>query len=224
MLLGYFGKTPCEPDPELVKWAEEKTGLQPTNEKVVDLNDKDPEKGVEAAKKRLQEAGLPLTEENIFISAACKDGNVDKGIEFLLGKGTVSVNKVSADKKEVSTVSSADGYTITVNGKKYAVKLDGSKAVVNGKTYDIGVKAGVEEQAKSSSNAEGQEVKAALPGNVLHVEVSEGDEVAEGDVLLVIEAMKMETEIKSPVGGTVQSVEIEAGGHVQTGQVLVTVV
>ena len=222
MLLGYFGKTPCEPDPELVKWAQEKTGLEQKNEKVVDLNDKDPEKGVEAAKKRLQEAGLPLTEENIFISAACKDGNVDKGIEFLLGKGQVSVNKVSADKKEVATTS-ADGYTVTVNGKKYAVKLDGSKATVNGKTYDIGVKAGVEEQAKTQSSGEGQEVKAALPGNVLRVEVSEGDEVAEGDVLLVIEAMKMETEIKSPVSGKISSVEVAQGDQIKTGQVLVVV-
>ena len=222
MLLGYFGKTPCEPDPELVKWAQEKTGIEPTTEKVVDLNDKDPEKGVEAAKKRLQEAGLPLTEENIFISAACKDGNVDKGIEFLLGKGQVSVNKVSADKKEVATTS-ADGYTVTVNGKKYAVKLDGSKATVNGKTYDIGVKAGVEEQAKTQSSGEGQEVKAALPGNVLRVEVSEGDEVAEGDVLLVIEAMKMETEIKSPVSGKISSVEVAQGDQIKTGQVLVVV-
>ena len=222
MLLGYFGKTPCEPDPELVKWAQEKTGLEPTTEKVVDLNDKDPEKGVEAAKKRLQEAGLPLTEENIFISAACKDGNVDKGIEFLLGKGQVSVNKVSVDKKDVATTS-ADGYTVTVNGKKYAVKLDGSKATVNGKTYDIGVKAGVEEQAKTQSSGEGQEVKAALPGNVLRVEVSEGDEVAEGDVLLVIEAMKMETEIKSPVSGKISSVEVAQGDQIKTGQVLVVV-
>ena len=40
---------------------------------------------------------LPTTDENIFISAACKDGNVDKGIQFLLGKGTVSVNKVKAE-------------------------------------------------------------------------------------------------------------------------------
>ena len=45
--------------------------------------------------KRLEEAGLPTTDENIFISAACKDGNVDKGIEFLLGKGKVSVNKTA---------------------------------------------------------------------------------------------------------------------------------
>lgn len=71
---------------------------------------------------------------------------------------------------------------------------------------------------------EGTPVKAALPGTVLKVLVEEGDSIEEGDVLAVVEAMKMETEIKSPVGGTVQSVEIEVGGHVQTGQILVTVV
>ena len=53
MLLGYFGKTPCEPDAELVKWAEQQTGLQPTTEKVVDINEKDPEKGLKAAEERL---------------------------------------------------------------------------------------------------------------------------------------------------------------------------
>jgi len=221
MLLGYFGKTPVEPDPELVKWAEEKTGLQPTTEHVVDINEKDPEKGVEAAKKRLEEAGLPTTEENIFISAACKDGNVDKGIEFLLGKGKVSVDKSAGVKKEVAG-NSADGYTVTLNGKKYSVKLDGSKAVVNGKTYEVAVKEGVE-KTKSSSNGEGQEVKAALPGNVLRVEVSEGDEVAVGDVLLVIEAMKMETEIKSPFAGKINSINVSQGDTVANGQVLVTI-
>ena len=223
MLLGYFGKTPVEPDPELVKWAQEKIGLEPTSEKVVDINDKDPEKGVEAAKKRLQEAGLPQTEENIFISAACKDGNVDKGIEFLLGKGVVSVNKTKGDvsKAPVSTAG-GNGYTINVNGKKYAVKLDGTKAVVNGKTYDISVKAGIEE-SKSATSGEGQEVKAALPGNVLRVEVSQGDEIAEGDVLLVVEAMKMETEIKSPVSGKVLSVEVSQGDTVANGQTMVVI-
>ena len=63
MLLGYFGKTPCEPDPELVKWEEEKTGLQPTTEKVVDINEKDPEKGGKGTKEKTdvygQDPGLP---------------------------------------------------------------------------------------------------------------------------------------------------------------------
>ena len=223
MLLGYFGKTPCEPDPELVKWAEEKIGMEPTTEKVVDINEKDPDKGIEAAKKRLEEAGLPTTDENIFISAACKDGNVDKGIEFLLGKGKVSVNK-TANKETASAAqaSSTGEYTVKVNGKNYAVKLDGDKATVNGKAYDINVKAGIEQKA-SSGSAEGEEVKAALPGNVLRLEVEEGDEVAEGDVLLVVEAMKMETEVKSPKAGTVQAIEVAQGDKIITGQTLVVI-
>ena len=222
MLLGYFGKTPCEPDPELVKWAQEKVGMEPTTEKVVDINEKDPEKGIEAAKKRLEEAGLPTTDENIFISAACKDGNVDKGIEFLLGKGKVSVNKTANKDAAPAAQASASGeYTIKVNGKNYAVKLEGeNKAIVNGKSYDINVKAGIE--TKAASSGDGEEVKAGLPGNVLRVEVSEGDEVAEGDVLLVVEAMKMETEIKSPKAGTVQSILVAQGDKVVSGQALVT--
>ena len=222
MLLGYFGKTPCEPDPELVKWAEEKTGLQPTTEKVVDINEKDPEKGVEAAKKRLEAAGLPTTEENIFIAAACKDGNVDKGIDFLLGKGQVSVNKVSADAPKAQANASGE-YTVKVNGKNYAVKLESdSKATVNGKSYDISVKDGIETKASTSSDA-GEEIKAGLPGNVLRIEVSEGDSVAEGDVLLVMEAMKMETEVKAPHAGTVNSILVSQGDKVVTGQGLVVI-
>lgn len=222
MILGYFGKTPCEPDPELVKWAEEKIGLAPTTEKVVDLNDRDPEKGLKAAEERLKAAGLPVTDENLFIAAACKDGNLDKGIDFLLGKGSVSVNKKSADAPAQEVGNAADGYTITVNGKKYAVALDGKKATVNGKSYDFDVKNGIE--AASAPQGDGTPVKAALPGVVLKVEVSEGDAVEEGDVLLVVEAMKMETEIKSPVSGTVSSVEVELGAKVKTGDVLVTIV
>ena len=221
MLLGYFGKTPCEPDPELVKWAEEKIGMQPTTEKVVDINEKDPEKGVEAAKKRLEAAGLPTTDENIFISAACKDGNVDKGIEFLLGKGKVSVNKTANKEAAPAAQASSSGeYTVKVNGKNYAVKLEGDTATVNGKSYDINVKAGIEHKA-SSGSAAGEEVKTALPGNILRIEVEEGDEVAEGDVLVVVEAMKMETEIKSPKAGTVNAIEVAQGDKIVTGQTLV---
>ncbi len=223
MLLGYFGKTPCEPDPELVKWAEEKTGLKPTTEKVVDLNDKDPEKGIKAAEERLKAAGLPVTDENLFIAAACKDGNVDKGIDFLLGKGQISVNKVKPDAQKAASANASGEYTIKVNGKAYAVKLDGdNKATVNGKSYEIDVKSGIEEKS-SSSSGEGEEIKAGLPGNVLRIEVSEGQSVAEGDVLLVVEAMKMETEVKSPVSGTVKSILVSQGDKVVTGQVMIII-
>ena len=218
MVLGYFGKTPCQPDEEVVKIAHEQLGLEPTTETVVDLNDKDPNKGLAVAQKRLEEAGLEVNDENLFISAACKE----KGILFLQGKGTIGVrkNEKSSEPKE-SAGNDTNGYTVTVNGKKYAVALEGDKATVNGKLYDFSVKDGIE--AKANVGGEGTPVKAALPGNVLKVLVSEGDTISEGDVIAVVEAMKMETEIKSPVSGTVKSVEIEVGNKVQNGQVLVTI-
>ena len=216
MVLGYFGKTPCDADPEIVKIASEQLGLQPTTETVVDLNDKDETKGIKAATKMLEDAGLEVNDENIFIAGACKE----KGILFLQGKGTIGVRKNEAKKEEASS-DSANGYTVTVNGKKYAVAFEGGKATVNGKLYDFNVKEGIE--AKAVGSGDGTPVKAALPGNVLKVLVSEGDTIAEGDVIAVVEAMKMETEIKSPVSGTVKAVEIEVGNKVQTGQVLVVV-
>ena len=219
MILGYFGKTPCEPDPELVKWAEEKTGLQPTTEKVVDINDKDPEKGLKAAEERLKAAGLPVTDENLFIAAACKDGNADKGIDFLLGKGHVAVNKGQIATKGIY----ANGATVTVYGKDYAVKIEGDKATVNGKTYDVSIVEGLKEVAASgASNGAGTEVKSPLPGAILKVIAREGDIVEEGDVLFLMEAMKMETEIKAPCAGKVGSIRVDVGATVTAGQLLVT--
>ncbi len=225
MLLGYFGKTPCEPDPELVKWAEEKLNMKPTTEHVVDLNEKDPEKGLKAAEARLKAAGLPVTDENLFIAAACKDGNVDKGIDFLLGKGVVSVDKSAGKQKAASgSKSSSDSCTVTVNGKKYGVKLQNGKAIVNGKEYTVDIKDGIEETSSSaSSTGEGVEVKAPMPGAVLRVEKSQGDSVEENEVILVIEAMKMETPIKSPKAGTVTSITVSQGDKIATGQVMATV-
>lgn len=216
MVLGYFGKTPCEPDAELVKMASEQLGLQPTTELVVDLNDKDPNKGIEAARKMLKEANLEETEENIFIAAACKE----KGIMFLQGKGQIGVRK-NADVKQCTSGEKPEGYTVSVNNKKYSVRIEGEKAVVNGKAYDISVKEGIEAKA-GVSNSDATPIKAALPGAVLKINVAEGDSIEEGDVLLVLEAMKMETEIKSPKSGTVASIEVSVGDQVKNGQTMVT--
>ena len=92
----------------------------------------------------------------------------------------------------------------------------------NGKTYDANITDGISEAPKASSG-EGEEIKAGLPGNVLRIEVSAGDAVNEGDVLLVMEAMKMETEIKAPKAGTVSDVLVAQGDKVITGQALVVI-
>ena len=114
------------------------------------------------------------------------------------------------------------------------------KVTVNGIAYDIEVE--VEEQERpslgsviiggggSSSAPTTASVKAAsanavvapLSGAVARILVAEGDEITEGQVLLVLEAMKMETEITAPSDGTVDSVLVEVREAVQGGQALVT--
>ena len=215
MVLGYFGKTPCEPNAEIVNIAEEQLGLPPTKEPVVDINDKDPNKGIKAAEKMLKDAGLEVNDENIFIAGACKE----KGIMFLQGKGQIGVRK-NVPAQVPSASNNTNEFTVNVNGKAYAVKLEGDKASVNGKSYSVSVKEGIEEKARVSSGA-GEEIKAGVPGNVLRIDVNAGDSVNEGDVLLVLEAMKMEIEIKAPRSGEVSSILVSQGDKVVTGQALV---
>jgi biotin carboxyl carrier protein len=62
-----------------------------------------------------------------------------------------------------------------------------------------------------------------MPGKVIKVLVSEGDTVAEGQVLVVLEAMKMEHSLRAPHGGTVRAIRASEGEQVEAGQVLVVV-
>jgi len=230
MVLGYFGKTPVAPDPEIVKIASEQLDLPPTTKTVLEINDADPKKSIAHFTKMLTDNNLPVNDENIFIAAACQE----KGILFLEGKAPLGIRKNVPAKKAAPAAGGAkpDGYTVTVNGKAFAVELKGDKALVNGKEYAVNVVDGLTAApsasaapaapAASASGAE-TEIKAAVPGVVLRVNVSEGDVIAEGDELVVLDVMKMETPVVSPCDGMVKAVLVAQTDKVNTGEVLVVV-
>jgi pyruvate carboxylase subunit B len=223
MVLGYFGRTPCPPDPDVVKICAEQMGLEPTTRKVLEINDADPSKGVAAAKKLLSDSGITdLSDENIFIAATCGQ----KGIDFLLGKAEIGVRLT---EKESDAPPSGDGaYTVTLNGTQYAVELKGDAATVNGRRYDVRVADGIQSASEPASDtvhesADATVIRAQMPGKILKVAVSAGDSIKERDVVLIIEAMKMEVEIKAPVGGIVSSVSVKVGDQVRSGQELASI-
>lgn len=216
MVLGYFGRTPTAPDPEIVKIASEQLGLEPTTRPVLELNDKDPDKGVAAARRRLAGAGVEDdSEEAVFIAATCRE----KGIEFLRGKAQLNIRWRETD----SPASAETGpRRVVVDGKAYTVQLGEGSAEVNGKTYRVSVGPAEEEGGGGSSAAGGgTKVPSQTPGNVFKLMVSEGDRVEAGQVLLVLEAMKMEVEITAPVAGRVASMNLKVGDSVRSGQTLV---
>ena len=219
MVLGYFGKTPVEPDAEIVKLASEKMGLEPTTANPVDLNDADPNKGVDAAKKMLQENGLEESDENIFIAAACKQ----KGIDFLLGNVEINgVRKHSLMPKAAEA--GGDGvYAVSLNGTSYNVDIKGDQATVNGKAYAFAVGEGEASDQPAASSGEGADVSAPMNAKVIKVNVSTGDQVQEGDVLFIVEAMKMEVEVKAPCAGSIVSLDTESGAQISAGDKMASI-
>ena len=171
----------------------------------------------------LEDAGLPVTDENIFIAASCKE----KGILFLKdpSKAPMGCRFASAEGADRGGgLQSAKGVTVTINGKAYGVEIKGDgKAVVNGKPVDFKAEAGLKAAAPAAAApAGGQEVKAPVPGTVLRVTATNGSKVAKGDEILVMDVMKMETPVTAPCDGTV-TVVVNATDKVATGDTLAVI-
>ena len=77
--------------------------------------------------------------------------------------------------------------------------------------------------AATAAPAGGEQILSPMPGNILNVNVKVGDAVKKGQVLLILEAMKMENEIMAPKDGTITSVNVQSGSTVESGALLVTI-
>ncbi|HOW68769.1 MAG TPA: biotin attachment protein [Candidatus Paceibacterota bacterium] len=221
MVLGYFGKTPVPPDPEVLRAAEEQLRLPPTTQHLEAL-EKDPQRGLKAARAVLEREKLPVTDENLFIVASCEE----KGVAFLKGQGMLGVRKNQPKTEAPSTATTVkpNVYQVTVSGQSYKVKLEGNTAVVNETPYAIEVHEITEEaRAAQGPVREGTPVITQLPGLVLRVQKQVGAAVQKGEILLVIESMKMENNIVSPVAGKLAALLVQQGEQVPAGKTLAVV-
>ena len=113
---------------------------------------------------------------------------------------------------------------VLVDGTPYSVTLEDNQVVVGGIAYELAVK-GLEGE-KAGPRAAGKPVAAAgavtaiMPGKIIRVLAAKGAKVAEGDVICILEAMKMENELKAPKDGVVKALHIEPGQDVEMGAVL----
>jgi oxaloacetate decarboxylase alpha subunit len=125
------------------------------------------------------------------------------------------------------TGAAADTYTINVDGNEYVVKVNEGGDVthlapINGAPTSFGGDSGSAAAAPAATGG-GEPVGAPLAGNVWKVLVQPGDVVEEGDVVLILEAMKMETEVRAPKSGTIGSVSAKEGVAVKVGDTLYTI-
>ena len=112
-------------------------------------------------------------------------------------------------------------YNITVNGVAYSVSVEETAAGA-APVAAPAAPAAAPKAAAPAGAAGAVTVKAPMPGNILDVKVAAGASVKAGDVLVILEAMKMENEISAPQDGTIASVNVRKGDVVNSGDLLIT--
>ena len=122
---------------------------------------------------------------------------------------------------------------VTVDGEEFEVEVeregDAWRVLVGGKEYSIQVDGGAHSEAgrDSTERSRGRKrsgtISSPIPGKVVTMHVAVGDQVEEGEVLLILEAMKMQNEIQAPIQGTVSEVNCESGDSVEANVPLVII-
>lgn len=208
MVLGYFGKTPVKPNDEVIKLAAEQLKLEPTEELAIDLADKDETKKISYIKSLLEKENIEINEENIFIVATCKE----KGISFLKGEAKINIRKndLAASKQNIDE----NHFTVKVNGNKYFVEVN------SGFDDKIEIK-NIEKVENNIQNANSiQGIQAPISGSLFKIHINENSEVKSGQVVAILEAMKMEIEVNAPKDGVIEKINVKVGDSVSEGQII----
>ncbi|MCT8628166.1 sodium-extruding oxaloacetate decarboxylase subunit alpha [Glaesserella parasuis] len=229
ILKGEYGRTPAPVNAELQARVLE--GGEPITDRPADHLAPEMDKLLAEVKQQAVEKGITLTKDEID-DALIVALFPQIGWKFLENRGnpaafepapTLETAKAVESKveKPVSSVGSAV-YTVELEGKAFVVKVSegGDISNIAPVTAPTPV-ANLAPQATASGS--GEPVNAPMAGNIIKVVVAEGQQVAEGDVLLILEAMKMETKICAAKAGAVQGIKVKSGDVVGVGDTLMQI-
>jgi oxaloacetate decarboxylase alpha subunit len=227
ILKGEYGSAPAPFDSELQ--AKVLNGAEAITCRPADMIDDEMDKLTSELDQIAQDKGFKLATDSVddVLTYALFP---QIGLKFLQNRGNpdafepvptaASSTPAKAGKAEAAT------YTVAVNGKSYVAQVDATGSVsvsVNGKTYKTDITEGGEvSEASAAPSESGTEVPAPLAGNIFKILVEPGDTVEEGQVVMILEAMKMETEVSAPQAGTVGTVQVKEGDSVSVGDTLLT--
>ena len=215
ILKGEYGAAPAPMNAELQ--ARVLDGKEAITCRPADLIDAEMDQVLADVKKLADDKGFKLA-ENAIDDALTLAMFPQVAPKFLANRGNPDAFEPAP------SAAGADTYTINIDGNEYVVKVNEggdvtNLAPVNGAPMSIG---GASSTAAPVAAGGGDPITSPLAGNIWKVLVQPGDEVAEGDVVLILEAMKMETEIRAPKDGTIGSVSAKEGTAVKVGDTLYT--
>ena len=230
VLRGEYGATPAPVNKEL------QDRVLSDDQKVIDCRPADMiENEFAALTTELQEEakdrGITLSdnlEDDVLIYAQFPQ----VGLKFLENRnnpdafepvpGTESESLAPATTAAKPATGEAEAYTVSVNGQNYNVVVAPGGSVESVAPAPAAPVAQAPAPAAPAPSGPSADIPAPLAGNIFKIMVSPGQQIASGDVIMILEAMKMETEVRAPSGGTVSAVLVKEGDAVQVGQTLLT--
>jgi oxaloacetate decarboxylase alpha subunit len=219
ILKGEYGAAPAPYNAELQ--AKVLDGAEAITCRPADLLESEMDKLVAELKNIATEKGIKLEQGDREIDDVLTYALFPQiGLKFLENRGNPNAFEPAPTLEDALAMSAPKKtgpqvYTINVNGQNYVVQ------VTEGGDISAVAPAAAPAAAAPAAGA-GEPVPAPLAGNIWKVQVSAGQAVQEGDVLVILEAMKMETEVRAAKAGTVVSVDVKEGDAVQVGDSLIT--
>jgi len=217
ILRGEYGAAPAPFNAELQARALE--GDEPVTCRPADLISDEMDKLIDEVDRLAAEKSLKLASGDNRIDDVLTYALFPQiGLKFLENRGNPAAFEPVPTGRDVPTTDSGEEiYTVTVDGKSYSVTV-----TAGGDVSGI-VPVGGASAAVAAPTGEGEPVKAPLAGNIFRVLVKPGQQVKAGEKIIVLEAMKMETDISAPKAGTVIAVQAKEGDAVSVGDLLLTI-
>ncbi len=221
ILKGEYGATPAPVDRELQ--ARVLDGAEPVTSRPADLIDPEMESLTAELDGLAREKGIKVEGVDDVLTYALFP---EVGLNFLEHRGDASAFEPAPGDPEEAAEAPAPAAAVPAAGgpERYTVSVDGRDYdVVVSPAGDIAGISPAGAPAPQAEAADGEAVEAPLAGSVFRILVKPGQQVATGDILVIVEAMKMETEVRSPKDGTVAAVAVQEGDSVELGRALVYV-
>jgi len=221
VLKGEYGATPAPVDKELQQRVLE-DGQEPITCRPADLLENELQSLTDEFETVAKEKSLRVADEQIddVLTYALFP---QIGMKFLENRDNPSAfEPVPTGEPEVAAPASSgstEAYTVVVDGHTYNVSVGPGGKVADIQSAPAAVTTAVPAPAAGGA---GQAVPAPLAGNIFKINTAAGQMVKSGDVIMVLEAMKMETEVRAPSDGVVQTINVKEGDVVQVGDTLIT--
>ena len=224
VLKGEYGVTPAPVNAELQ--ASVLDGAEPITCRPADLIEDELESLTEQLLEEAKQRGISLkTGEDQIDDVLTYALFAQVGLKFLENRNNPDAFEPVPTGREGGVILTPDGeelYTVTVEGKAYTVTVANGGEVSN--ISPVLAQGSVASSGSSGGGGGGEPMPAPLAGNVFKVLVSPGQQVAEGEHVLVLEAMKMETAISAPFAGSIGDVLVKAGDAVMVGDPLINII